>query len=111
MIMKRTGDCKRCGECCRNIAFTQETLDWKTLEFLMMRFARIEARRLPSGSYVLLVEHECPQLRKENDKYKCALHGSARKPQMCQKFPEDENAMLKGCTYRFVEDERAYDVQ
>ena len=98
-----TGDCDRCGECCRYLPLLISRLDPPYLNYL-------RCRGLKEEQGFILIPHDCQHLGFKTDgrtkKYFCDIHESPDRPAICQKFHGQKrigNAMIyipPGCTMR-----------
>lgn len=71
-------DCKRCGECCRYLAFRMDGMSPKELNFLTTRGIFVYPD--PEGVFYVVFQHDCIML----DGDLCRLHEGA-KPEVCRK--------------------------
>jgi Fe-S-cluster containining protein len=88
--------CRRCGSCCREIAFLVDSMSEQ--ELARARGLRVVRwRHLPA----VIVPHVCPHLI-GND---CELHGTAEFPEACRIYPgsgEDlvlQSLLIPECGY------------
>ncbi len=88
--MTRTGECRRCGECCRLIGFridvaVPDIIGWVTARGGVVR------------GDMAIFEHPCPHLVDGNN---CDVHGGEQ-PEVCKRFPEVYEQLLPGCGFGF----------
>ena len=114
-----TGECSRCGECCRYLPLLISRLDPPYLNYL-------RCRGLKEDQGFILIPHDCQHLKSvyprkiklgmnailevleegEPQIYLCDIHDSPDRPAICQKFHGQKrigNAMIyipPGCTMR-----------
>lgn len=100
---KRLGDCKRCGECCKHLAFLmsvgvkKEDVD-DFVDFYARRGIKaFHSEHLPNGIFTVMVPSRCSQLKDDNT---CAVQKD--KPLSCRVQPVKPwfNEGL-GCAYRW----------
>ncbi len=95
--MKRVGECKQCGQCCRCVGFVQ----WRNPGLIEWLEARgLDYTEYPDGTIRVLAPHVCPHLIDS----KCDLH-DGEKPDACRQFPTDPKHPLPGCGFSFVPEE------
>lgn len=94
--------CKRCGACCRMVAFPLnfEELD---VEILFMDWASARGWRYEAP--YLIIPSICPRLNYDKDKglYTCVVEPN--KPLICRKYPTPGTWLPDGCVYGTVEKE------
>lgn len=104
-MLKRTGECSQCGECCRTVNLTvvrgltleqhgsREELE-KYLGFRGIKIAGEDAER---NLLFYSIEIPCSQLGPENE---CLAHNSPEKPLICLKYPWFKDD-IEECGYSF----------
>jgi len=95
--MKRIGECKQCGKCCKLIGFwTDNTIGFD--EWVLARGC--DVRYFENGTKALVsLENRCPNLDDDN---KCMKQ--ADKPFVCSDYPTEPAHLLDGCGYSFEEE-------
>lgn len=83
---KRTGSCRKCGNCCRELRFFFPYMfkaDPVFMDFYEARGCEI-TDSAPAGMIAVIVPHKCPQL---GDGNLCKLQ--KRKPKACRDAPKE----------------------
>jgi len=101
--------CRRCGECCKWLAFKAIGMSPETIEWLGARGA------ITDGDY-LIIEHWCPHLGYTGERASCDIHFKDNYPILCRRYHGHGRFYIpQGCVYfdeeshlkqkRIVEDE------
>ena len=124
--MKIIGKCKQCGKCCKDIqldlklgrgdlSLLRMDLDKMKDDLILTHIKQNPHLDLSKSIYLnFLIEDdmvamklfnvECRALRKRKGKYFCSVHKN--KPPICEKFPQANSTLHKGCGYKKIEDEK-----
>lgn len=100
--MKRTGECKRCGICCRIAlrATAQAGRDNALVEWACVRELEMESGA--DGLTSIYAIQPCPRLAEgEDGMAMCTIYDY--RPQLCREYPGDAGMITAGCGFRFEE--------
>jgi uncharacterized protein len=99
----RVGECRRCGDCCRDMAYLDIGNRPEVIEWLQARFSgKVEI--LPDRSTDDIVWISVPQVCEqliENPDGTCACKLQENKPELCRVYPETPDSLPAGCGFRF----------
>jgi hypothetical protein len=85
--------CKRCGECCKWLAFKAIGMSPETTEWLAARGSIFD------GDYIIL-EHWCPHLSIDKGLATCDIHYKDEYPLICRRFHGHGRFYIpRGCVY------------
>jgi Fe-S-cluster containining protein len=96
--MTRTGECLRCGECCRWLGWFADADVPGTVEWAEARGLTVVDNG--DGTLAIMLKYTCPHLVVHNAQCACALHGDD-KPEVCRRFPTSRVELLPGCGFSF----------
>lgn len=100
--IQRTGECRQCGECCRNLGWLLVHADADTAEWIQARDPQIKI--VPDEEVAdyhwVTIPYLCVHLKEVGGgRYECDMHGS--KPAQCKRYPESIDELKPGCGYAF----------
>ena len=105
-MLRRTGECNQCGECCKTLNITavrDVTLNQhrsiKELElYLSYRGIRLVGEDIDRNHLLYSIDIPCQHLGSENE---CkVLHNSEAKPLLCHRYPIEPDDREE-CSYQF----------
>ena len=108
---KRTGGCKRCGNCCRDFVIDVRMADVTDFEFTdyvkwinCHENVRADITNFKSRTVELQIKNPCKYLVDNADgTFSCAIQ--AEKPEICNRYPEDDYSGEVGweCGFKFTD--------
>ena len=93
-MLKRIGECKRCGKCCTTFYLYQSMT---LLEKVIIRW-----KLWRKGQSLNKDTSRCDKLRFRRRKAICKKYD--KRPEFCKGYP-DQPTLIEGCGFEFVEDE------
>ncbi len=110
MSGKRTGSCKRCGNCCRDFCIDLHVggvTDYEFTEYMRWLEAHVGVKAhikdFKGRDVELQISSPCKYLvDNEDGTYSCAIHEN--KPDICKRYPEEDygDEISRKCGYRFL---------
>jgi Fe-S-cluster containining protein len=82
-MTRRTGECKRCGKCCK----------------LTNVFPAEAYRHLAPAVRKVVDGHQCQHLRRKHGQFGCAIY--SERPDFCRDHPGTPEDIIPGCGYSF----------
>lgn len=108
--MRRTGRCRRCGNCCRDFCIDLHlggVTDYEFTEYLRWLGAHVgvtaSVRDFRRRDVELQVDNPCRHLVDSGDgTFGCAIYET--RPDACRRYPEEDygDEVSKKCGFRFV---------
>ena len=109
--MKRTGNCKRCGNCCRDFYINLQVggvTDYEFTEYLrwLEGHAGVAAsiKNFRGRNVELQISNPCRHLVDNHDgTFSCAIQDN--KPEICKRYPEEDfnDEVSKNCGFKFAQ--------
>ncbi len=105
-MLRRTGECNQCGECCKTLNITavrdvtlSQHRSIKELElYLSYRGVRLVGEDIERNQLLYSIDIPCQQLGSENE---CKVHlNSEAKPLLCHRYPIEPDDSEE-CSYQF----------
>jgi Fe-S-cluster containining protein len=108
--MKRTGNCKRCGTCCRDFCIDLHVggvTDYEFTEYLRWLGAHVgvetSIKDFKNRDIELQIKNPCKYLVDNKDgTFSCGIQGE--KPDPCKRYPEEDygDDISAKCGFQFV---------
>ena len=114
---KRVGECRQCGNCCRDFIIDVRIGDVTDFEFTdYLRWinghanVRADIKNFKARDVELLIRSPCRHLVDNGDgTWSCAVHDA--KPEICRRYPEEDYSaeISWKCGFRFVDADGSVD--
>ncbi|PIQ95532.1 MAG: hypothetical protein COV67_14410 [Nitrospinae bacterium CG11_big_fil_rev_8_21_14_0_20_56_8] len=104
-MLIRTGECTRCGECCRTVHITvvrdvtlrQHGNLEELKRYLEYRGIRVVGEDAEANALFYAIDVPCSQLTLDN---RCRVHNTPGQPLLCHRYPTGPDD-IEECGYRF----------
>ena len=104
-MLKRTGECNQCGECCktvnitavRDITLRQHGNIEELKRYLSFRRIQVVGEDVDKNLLYYTINIPCSQLGPDNV---CKVHNSPEKPLICHRYPWAKDDIAE-CSYTF----------
>lgn len=107
---KRTGQCKQCGNCCRDFFIdinVPNVTDYEFTEYVRWLGAHVgvdaNILNFKGREVELKINNPCKYLKDNGDgTFSCEIHD--QKPEICKHYPEEDyhDDVSKNCGFKFI---------
>lgn len=111
---RRTGSCKKCGNCCKDLYIDvklSQVTDYEFEDYLKWINCHVNVNAIVKDfkkrEIEINIKNPCKHLKDNGDgTYSCAIHEN--KPEICRHYPEEDygDDVSHNCGYKFSQNQR-----